>query len=287
MSLTVAVATRNRPHLLVQTIQKTLPNVMLPDTRIVILADQDDMETVSLLQTMPHHPQVLVSCLPREDSRGAKYDRVLRVAPADVYLPAVDYAPILTPGFDQAIIRASNIWPDGIGVVYAPMVDELVPYLQAPTAKFVEKMGYIYNHDYPFWFIDHEMADIAWMIGRINFANIKIDASQRPKSTLRMRDLEFWTAYFDMMALERRKKAQSIIMSPDFEVADWQKIQMCNWYQLVEMRSVARNSRVRQWAKQTEQARGDGSPPDEGYLRAKARAETKVQQLLAAIKQAA
>jgi hypothetical protein len=167
------------------------------------------------------------------------------------------------------------------------MVDELVPYLQAPTAKYVAKMGYIYSHEYPFWFIDHEMADIALQICRISFADIKVDTSHRPKNTMRLRDLDFWTAYFDLMGLDRRKKAQDIINSDDFEGPDWLKGQLLEWYRLTEIRSIQRNSRVRQWAKQTEQARGDGGPPDEGYLRAKARAEQKVQQLLAAIKAAA
>lgn len=285
MKLSINIATRSRPDLLRATIAQTLPNMARKDTTLLISVDEDDKATLESLKRLPRDDRLLVSVKPREDSRGEKYDRVLTEVPADIYLPAVDYAPILTPGFDQAIINAARIWPDGIGVVYAPMVDELVPFLQAPTAKFVEKIGYIYSHEYPFWFIDHEMADIAWMIGRINFTNIHVDVSSRPDKTIRLRDLEFWTKYFDFMAIDRRSKARSIINSPDFEMPDWMKLQMSNWYPLVEARSASRNMRVRAAAQQIEQRRGDEA--DQGYERVKARAERKLQEIYTALRAAA
>lgn len=289
-SLTINIATRSRPALLRETIQRTLPNISLKSTTLMISVDQDDQATINSLDTLPKTKSLVVSIKPREDSRGAKYDRALTEAPADIYLPAVDYAPITTPGFDQAIINAARIWPDGIGVVYSPMVDELVPFLQCPTAKFVEKLGYIYSHEYPYWFIDHEIADIAWMVGRINFAQFEVDSSKRPQKTLRMRDLAFWASYYDLMALDRRAKARQIIKSADFEAPDWLKLQLCNWYQLVESRSCAhngRNARVRGGAASMEASRGEDGPPDEGYLRIKARAEEKLNQLYTALRAAA
>ncbi len=286
MKLTINVATRGRPDLLLDAIAGTVPNLVRPDTTLMISVDADDGDTTAALRKLPNDKRILVSIREREDSRGEKYDRALKEAPADIYLPAVDYSPIVTPGFDQLIVDAAAIWPDGIGVVYTDMIDELVPFLQAPTAKFVAKMGYVYNPDYPFWFIDHEMADIAWMIGRIAFAKVRTDTRRRPSKTQRMRELGFWTSYYDLMALERRVKAREIIMSEDFEAPAWLKTQLCNWYPLVEMRSESRNARVRATAAQCEQNRGDAGPPDAGYLRAKAKAEAKLGQLYAALKAA-
>ncbi len=274
------IATRERPELLVETVKQTVPMIGRDDTRLLICVDEDDKATLDCLKMLPKDGRITVSVKPREDSRGEKYDRALKEAPADIYLPSVDYEPILTPGFDQAIINAARIWPDGIGVVYTMMCDELVPLLQAPTAKYVEKMGYIYSHDYPYWFIDHEMADIAWMIGRINFADVKTNVSKRPSKTIRMWDVDFWATYYDLMALERRNKARAIINSPEFEAPDWLKLQMCNWFPLVERRSEGRNARVRSGASHCEQARGEQGERDAGYLRAKAKAEAKLQDLL-------
>lgn len=217
-----------------------------------------------------------MSVKPREDTRGQKSDRALTEAPADVYLHGADYAPILTPDFDAKILEAASIWPDGIGVVYTQMCDELVPMLQAPTARYVELVGHTYNHDYPFWFIDHEMADIAWHIGRINFADVCVDQKLRPSTTTRLRDVEFWAAYYDLMRLERRDRARRIIRSPDFQAPEWFKDQLYNWYPLVAERSKGRNRRVRSNAKAIEAERGEKGPPDDGYVRAKLQAEQKL-----------
>ncbi len=180
----------------------------------------------------------------------------------------------------MAILNAARIWPDGIGCVYTRMCDELVPFNQAPTAKLVEKIGYIFNHDYPFWYVDHELADISWMIGRINFADVAVNSSKRPEHTHRLRDLKFWSTYYNLMALERRNTAKRIIRSDDFQAPDWLKLQLSNWFPLVEMRSEWRNNRVLRGAEQTEASRGEPGEPDDGYKRAKAKAERKLQDLL-------
>lgn len=287
MSLTINIATRGRPELLLKTANHTYPNISRKDTTLMVSVDDDDQATIDCLAELPQDPRVIVSVAPREESRGEKYDRALTVAPADIYLPAVDCAPFLTPGFDQIIVDAAKVFPDGIGCVYTPMVNASFPGLQAPTAKLVEKLGYIYNHEYPFWFIDHELDDICRMIGRFVFADVHFEPRPwRPGTTIRLRDLEFWTAYFDMMALERRAKARAIINGPDFIAPDWHKKILCNSYQVVEARSKNINSGVRANAATIEAQRGDKNPPDEGYLRAKARAEQKLSSFLQTLKAA-
>ena len=167
------------------------------------------------------------------------------------------------------------------------MVNASFPGLQAPTAKLVEKLGWIYNHEYPFWFIDHELDDICRMIGRFVFANVKFEpAPYRPGTTIRLRDLEFWTAYYDLMSIERRAKAREIIMSKDFQSPQWLKEVLANSYQVVESRSRHINAGVRQNAKAIEAQRGDKGPPDEGYLIAKGKAEAKLSELLRTLKAA-
>src|ERR1700752_2031883 len=115
MKLSIILATRKRPDLLPWTIDQTLRNIVLPDTKLVIAVDDDDTETAGFV---PHEPRVIWSVEPREDSLGTKYNRVLKVASAEVYLVMVDYAPHVTPGLDQKILRAAKLFPDGIGVVY-------------------------------------------------------------------------------------------------------------------------------------------------------------------------
>ena len=203
MNLTMIIATRGRPELLAQTIEHTLPNISRDDTRVLICADDDDHPTIESFRKLSPDQRMTISVKPREDSRGEKYDRALIEAPADIYLPAVDCAPILTPGFDQIIINAARLFPDEIGCVYTPMVNASFPGLQAVTTKMVEKLGHIYSHEYPYWFIDHELDDIARMIGRYVCVDVNVStAPMRPARTIRMWDLAWWTSYFDAMTFE-------------------------------------------------------------------------------------
>jgi hypothetical protein len=104
---------------------------------------------------------------------------------------------------------------------------------------------------------------------------------------MRMRDLAFWASYYDLMALERRFKARKIIQGKDFKTPEWLKLGLIDNYQVIENEAWRINENVRAHAAKLEQARGDKTPPDEGYLRAKARADQKLSDLLNSLKQAA
>ena len=291
MSLTVIIPTRGRPGLLLKTVASCLHNAASYNTKVLVCVDEDDVETQTALEQalvgLKPDGQLIVSVRPREDTRGEKYDRALTEAPGSVYLLGVDAAPILTLGYDEIILNAANLFPDNIGCVYTPMANASFPSYQAPTAGLVEKLGGCYSREYPFWFIDHELDDICRMIGRYVCVDIDVDChSMRPGKTIRLRELEFWTKYYDVMTLERRLKARSIIMSPDFQAPDWQKTMLCNAYQPIESRSYWINNNVRVQAAEIEKLRGDPGPPDEGYLRAKAKAEQKLTTTYAALKAA-
>ncbi len=292
MSLTVIIPTRDRPQLLLKTMASAIVNSVNHDTRILVCVDEDDTPTIDALahalSGVKPDGRLCISVKPREDSRGEKYDRALTEAPGSVYLLGVDAAPIMTKGYDQLILDAASLFPDNIGCVYAPMANASFPSYQAPTAGLVKRLGGCYSREYAFWFVDHELDDICRMIGRYVCVDINVDChSMRPGKTLRLRELEFWTTYFDLMTLERRLKARDIIMSPDFQAPDWQKTVLCNSYQPIESRSYWINSNVRNNAAYIEKQRGDPGPPDEGYLRVKRKAENKLTNTLAALRAAA
>lgn len=278
--LTIIIPTRSRPVLLQQTLELTMPHVKRDDTRILVCADTDDELTLKYLDAMPKDSRIVYSIQPREDSRAEKYDRALIESPADIYLPTVDCAPLLTSGFDQIILDKAKLFPDGVGCVYAEMANASFPKLQAITAKLIDKLGYMYCPDYPFWFIDHDMDDICRMIGRYVCTDIVLEnASLRPAKTHRLRDLKFWVNFFDLSALRRRALAHSIIDSPDFDCPAWQKEMLKTWHHVVEARSWYISCGVSSAAKQIEESRGNDGPPDEGYLRLKAKAEIKMREM--------
>jgi hypothetical protein len=255
----------------------------LKSTTFLICLDTDDkpsIEAVKALKRKLRDKRIVISVKDREDSRGEKYDRALKEAPADVYMPTCDYSPIVTKGFDKLILDAAALFPDGIGVVYTQMANMSFPAYQAMTAKLVKKLGYIYPHYFPFWFIDHWMDDLAKMIDRISYVDVEAAPHQMQggHKTIGLRDLEFWTTLYDVGRVERKREALSIINGADFKEPEWRKTAMRNHFPMIDYRSWGINESVRNNAKHIEQTRGGvESQPDERYQRIKAKADVLMQ----------
>lgn len=275
LKLTISMMTRGRPKIAAETIERTLSNITCKDTTLMVLLDEDDETLPEFMRIFSKaYPPLYLSVRPREDSRGQKYDRALTECPADVYLPTCDYAPITTKGFDERILEAAAKFPDGIGCVYTQMANMSFPHYQAPTAKLVELMGYIYPPYFPFWFIDHWLDDISRMIDRVAYLEIASPMIQLPggHKTIGLRDLEFWTWLYDLGRNERRRQASKIIEALD--EPRWRKDMLRANFPWHEHRSICINTSVRANAAAIERTRGGvESEPDARYLRIKDRAD--------------
>lgn len=277
MTLSIILAGRGRPALIERTIAKTLENIALPDTQFVIALDHDDPDTAEAARKFV--PRVEVAVWPREDSLGGKFNRVLSIAPADVYLYMVDYAPIVTRGFDKVIIDAADKFKDGIGFVFTPLANLSFPYYQAVTDRTATIMGEFFPEHFPYWFIDHWSSDIARMIGRIAFADIKVDVTRRP-GTQDKRDPAFWATLYDALRQERHAIANSLLECMD--IREWHKEILRAQWPLIDQRSEMINDGVRTNAAYMAQV-----PSDDRYERIKARAVQKMRDLMAQHQQAA
>jgi hypothetical protein len=276
MSLSILLTSRSRPELLRWTVETTVPNVREPDTRLIIAVDEDDTnETLkTALLLAQEYPCVEYRIKPREDSLGAKVNRVLTIAPSDVYLHMVDYRPHLTPGFDTKILEAAALFPDNIGVVYSHMANLSFPEINAVTHGLVEKMGYFYPPYFPYWFVDHWLDDIARLIGRIAVADVKTDGTRRPGTGDR-RDVAWWATFYDAAVVHRRRMAHAIINSDDFQEPAWRKELLLRHHPLIEERSKMINdsARTTRWHIPPEQV-------DERYRRAKSAAQALLREWL-------
>lgn len=278
MGLTINFGSRSRPNDLVLTLHESLKYLSRNDTKVLVSLDDDDQPSIDAVSRFPDDKRLIVSIKPREDNRGAKCDRSLTEAPNDVYTVGHDAAPIITPGWDQIIVDAAKLFPDGIGVVCSGMANASFPALQAVTQKWVDVVGYTYNPAYPFWFIDHELDDLCRMTGRFVFVpHLEVQTGpRRPAKTIRLRDLTFWCDYYDLAKLRRRAVAERIIDALD--QPKWQKKIMRTWFPPVEARSDWIHHTIRENAFAIEQERGERGEPDAGYLLAfeRARQEVKV-----------
>lgn len=218
MKLSIGLATRGRPDLLKHTLATTVAHISRPDTKLVVLVDDDDQPTLAAMGYYDHlptnylldFPQVVYSVRPRPLGLGAKYNRLVIEYPADVYLVMVDYAPHITMGFDQRILEAASLYPDGIAVIYNNLVENL-PAINAVTHKFTELNDrMIYAPWFPYGFVDIWLDDIAKAIGRIAYCNINIDRSLRP-GTQGKRDERFWRTFYNLTCPLRIDTCKRII----------------------------------------------------------------------------
>lgn len=238
MNLTIGVVTRGRPELIEWTVRETVKNIELPGTRLIVLGDHDDEKLFSV--RFPE--KVIVDIDEREDSVGAKWNRMTRIAPADGYLTMVDYAPNLTPGFDRKIVQALGRFPDGVGVLCNHLANLSFPIAQVVTSKFVEIAGGVYTEHFPYWFVDHWLDDVAKMIGRLSFVDFKVDVSKRP-GTQDMREPCLWAALYDGLQDEREALAERLLAQMD--EPEWRKEILRSYWPLIHQRSRMINGMVR------------------------------------------
>jgi hypothetical protein len=275
MRLSISLATRGRPDLLIPTLRTTLANMELESTRLVVCIDEgDDVKRdydFDYLGDLPDDNRLIYSVLPQEDSLGEKYNRVLRLAPADVYLVMVDYAPYVTPGFDRKILQAAEIFPDDIGIIYNDLANINFPQMNAVTGRLAQLMGGIYPPWFPYWFVDHWLDDIGRMIGRITYVDAKVDTTRRP-GTRNLREPAFWATLYDALKPERRAIAGYVL--DRLWGSKSHKDMLRSAWPLIEQRSDRINDLVR--------AQGNimGVPSDARYRRIKERAVVKLHESL-------
>lgn len=267
MRLSINICTRNRPDLIGKTIEDTLRNIELPGTCLMVSVDEDDEKTRDV--AMKYLSHCAVSVLPREDTLGEKYNRVMKVSPADVYMNMVDYAPAVVKGFDRIVMEAASVYPDGICAVEGPLANLTFPCFQAVTHKLAEKMGGVFPPYFPYWFVDHWLMDIYRMIDRSVTVSAYTDFwSRRPEKTLELRDVDFWATFYDQTYPLRRDIALSIINSPEFDETPARKRALPMNFAKFKQHSEMINDHCRQGHADMARSRG-GSPPDARYLRVK------------------
>lgn len=290
MKLIISLATRGRPEKLINTVKRSIVNLRHPDTEFQIQVDADDKGTIDALDQLSSSSEpfeallpletqkVVVNVRPREDTIAGKWNRAV-LTPADVYLVAADDDPYVCEGYDRLILSAADRFPDKIGMVYGHLANLSFSGAVAPTARFVELTGgVIFPPLFPYWFVDHWTDDVAKIIGRISFANIRTDQSN-VGVTQEMREPGWWATFFDAAYLMRRKQAHDIINNKGFTCPKWQKVLLKTHHPLIEVRSRMVNQGVRAQSKQLAQWAGN-LPFDERYNRVKQRAIALVPRLL-------
>ncbi len=280
MKLAISLATRGRPERVIDTVKRSVVNWTDDETIMEVQLDDDDPKLSEYLSVLHefNHPRVHCNVKPRECTIAGKWNRIIDRS-FDINLVAADDDAYITPGYDSRIIEAAKRFPDGIGMVYGHLANLSFSGAVAPTRKLCEMMGgKIFPEYFPYWFVDHWTDDVARIIGRLSFANIRTDQS-RPGVTQEMREPGWWATWFDAAYLMRRKQAHDIIENRNFSGERWHKDLLLTHHPLIEVRSRMINHNVRQQNAQLSQWAGN-LKPDERYNRVKQRAIEMVPSLL-------
>ncbi len=276
MKLLVSLASRNRPQKLLSTIRVCVANWTHPNTEMILQVDADDYATLGMLTETKLDPRIRVNIKKREDTIAEKWNRAMS-EPADVYMIGGDDDPVVTQGYDAKILDAAQLFPDGIGMVYGHMSNASFSSIMCPTAKWVEKLGYILPEYFPYWFCDHWIDDLGHMTGRIVHADVRSD-QRKVGTTQEMREPGWWATWFDAAVQIRRQEAMSLIdhLSEDAQ----HKAMLRTKYMWVEFRSKWINDNVRGNARNLEAMTTGNSLKEERYLRVKDKAVAMIPKML-------
>lgn len=268
MTVALCIPTRGRPQLLSEAVSKAISASKLPDTRVVIGYDEDDSVRLPI-----NDAKVIASIAPREDSVGAKYNRLFRLHPADIYVQGVDDL-TMADGWDESLV-AANRFKDGIGIIYFgsnAQTSGSLPGSFALTHKFLELIGG-FPEQFPFWWYDTWVNEIGVMTGCITFAPIDVHLIDGRGKTRGCRDIAFWQHLFDELRPSRIVTAGKIINTID--ESDQKKALL--YYQIgaasKALHQMGSHSRDPIQAKLLEAHQGYDAPADDRYKRIKNRAE--------------
>lgn len=227
MKINLCTPTRGKPSYLSEWVGKTLANAVLPGTRIVIGSDDDDPLLDDIRAAFAGDPRVIHSTAPREDSLGAKYNRIAAACPADIYVMGIDDVAIITPGWDRELTRVASLFTDGIGFVYfgREKSGESLPSMIATTARTIEVMGFFCPPYFQFWWNNTWLDQLARLTGRLLYAPIETEYPESYPPSRTDPTIAWWSNVFDQTQSLRLRQAEKLLDACFYD-APWRKEQM-------------------------------------------------------------
>ena len=214
----ILMATRARPEMLAEVFTSLQQNTTLKDkVSLWIYVDADDETTrVAIAQKTIPAPGIDVhwhfgqqtACL------GDAHEILWRVegGQSEVYMVTCDDACFSTTGWDDILRATSAKFPDGIFLAcpHDPATTDTSTY---PIFgwRWLDTLQHIFSGHFPYWFEDRWVHQIGYMADRYEPLPIVMFPIRGKGRTRRMRDLPFWTRFFQMMLVERKNLARELI----------------------------------------------------------------------------
>ncbi len=226
----------------------------------IVGCDADDPHTVTMghmlrLKGLP----VTIRCRERGPSLGTMVNDIISEYPADVYCTVCDDVAVITQDWDEILHAALKAVPDGVWW-WKTNADSRYAII---SEKWRAASGRVFTDYFPFWWDDVWLIQIWKYVTGQDILMLDAWLKDDAPATHRMRDLSFWTDFYWSRGSERREQAErirKILGRPFVKPALHHELQP-NTDFMRRMREIEANQ-------------GETSPPTAEYLRAKARAES-------------
>lgn len=216
--LCVILATRARPELLAEMFESLRANTIRKDlVSIWLYVDEDDTTT---REAIDNHcfpdPGIQLHWHfgPQTGGLGQPH-QILWAASgqaAEVYVTSVDDARFATFGWDEIVRSEYRNFPDGLLLAFPhdPVTADQATY---PIFGWgwLKVLGSVYTGYFPYWFEDKWVDQVGRMAGRCVKLPMDLAPIRGKGRTKRMRNLPFWTRFFQLTLDERKDAARKLI----------------------------------------------------------------------------
>ena len=131
---------------------------------------------------------------------------------SEIYMVSVDDARFDTPGWDEVVRKQFAEYPDAVVLAFPhdPMTADVATY-PIFGYKWLDILGYVFPGYFPYWFDDKWVTEIGLLMGRRLKLPILLYPIRGKGRTKRMRNLAFWTRFFQLTIDERKAAAQKLL----------------------------------------------------------------------------
>lgn len=271
MRIAVAIISRGRPLKLIGVVEGMAALASGKHEIIYgVRCDEDDPQTMEAAEALSTGHPILIQSGPRPATLGEAHNGLMagmqgEAGPFGVFVSWIDRTFVVTPGWDEEIAREAAA--DSIRLMWWKSEQDPHPtHPVVPAGWYDACGGRVWAEFFPFWFANTWLAEV-WELARgaeLVFLNTVQYAGRRGR-TQRLRDLMFWSEFYQAMRpmrVEEAARIRAVLGWPEppntaARVAEWEG----QWKQF--------RWRMPEIERQFE----SGWEPDAQYLETRARAE--------------
>jgi len=224
--ISILMATRARPIMLAEVFSSLKTNTTRKDkVALWLYVDEDDHVTRQAIEQnvfpdvgFPVHWHIGQQTAGLGDTHEVLWQASGRVS--QIYMISVDDARFDTTGWDEITRRQFADYPDGVLLAFPhdPMTADTATY---PIFGWgwLETLQQIFPGYFPYWFDDRWVSQVGALAGRSVKLPILLYPIRGKGRTKRMRNLPFWTRFFQLTLDERKESARKLIAASQTDAA--------------------------------------------------------------------